>query len=140
MLLDINTSKNCKIIIKSDLDNKEKDEISNAIDKNIEEKELKISNSNIKVHILRSSVLLNLSSLNSIKQKWTLSPVSSMLDSTKHNPQSSLYQTKPKEDKYLNSFFPNDQFAINIKSDNEGNNAVAIIERLFLNIRYRSSY
>lgn len=35
---------------------------------------------------------------------------------------------------------PNDQFTINNKSNNKGNNAKTIIDELFLNIRQRSSY
>lgn len=72
--------------------------MSDTIDENTEEKELGTSNSNIKVHILYSSVLLNLSTLNSSKQKSTLSQVPSMLDPAEHDSQSSSYQTKPEED------------------------------------------
>lgn len=59
--------------------------MSNAIDEDTKEKKLEISNSNIKVNILRSSVLLNLSALNSIKQKLISSSTLSILDPAKHN-------------------------------------------------------
>lgn len=72
--------------------------MSNVIDKNTKEKKLGISNSNIKVHISHSLVLLNLSTLNFTKQKSMSLPVLSMLGLAKTNPQSSPYQTKSKED------------------------------------------
>lgn len=59
--------------------------MSDTIDKNTKEKELEISNSSIKVYILYSLVLLNLSTLNSTKQKSTLLPVPSMLNPAKHD-------------------------------------------------------
>lgn len=65
--------------------------MNNVTNKDIKEKELDISNSNIKVHIPYSSVLLNLSTLNSIKQKFVSSPISFMLDPIKNNPQTSFY-------------------------------------------------
>lgn len=58
---------NRNIVTKNNLNKSKKDEISNAIDKNTKKKDLKISNSNIKVHILCSSILLNSSTLNSAK-------------------------------------------------------------------------
>ncbi len=81
-----------------------------------------------------------MSTLNSIKQKSTSSPVSFILDPVEHDPQSFPYQTKPKEDQYLASPSPGDQFTTNVKSDNKDNNAITTIEGLFLNIGYRSSY
>lgn len=63
-----------------------------------------------------------------------------MLDFTKYNPQSFAYQTELEENQYLASFSLIDQCANNVKSNDMNNNAVAIIEGLFLNIRYRSSY
>lgn len=75
-----------------------------------------------------------------MKQKLTLSPVLSMLDFAKHNPQSSSYKTKPEKNQYLASPPSRDQFAINVKSNNEANNVVATIKGLFLNIRHRSFY
>lgn len=114
--------------------------MSNAIDQDIKEKELEISNSSIKIHIPSLSVLLYLSALNSTKQSPILVPVSSILDPTKHDLQSSCNQTKPKEDQYLASSFSSNQFATDIKSNNKGDNAVTTIERLFLNIKHRSFY
>lgn len=38
------------------------------------------------------------------------------------------------------SFSPGNQFATNNKSDDKGNNAIATIKELFLNIRHRLSY
>lgn len=38
------------------------------------------------------------------------------------------------------SFFPNDQFATNNKSNNRSNNAVVKMKELFLNIEYKLSY
>ncbi len=83
--------KNRKIVTKSNSDESKRDEMSDAIDKNTKEKELGTSNSGIKVHIPRSLIWLNLSSLNSTNQKPTSSPVPSMLDLTEHDSQSSLY-------------------------------------------------
>lgn len=84
--------KNRKMVIKSDSNKSERDEISDVTDKNTKKTELGISNSSIKIHISCSLVWLNLSALNSTKQKLILSPVLSMLDPTKHNPQSSSYK------------------------------------------------
>lgn len=64
--------KNRRIIMKSDSNESKRDEMSNEIDEDIKEKEFEISNSSIKVHISHSLILLNLSALNSIKQKLTL--------------------------------------------------------------------
>lgn len=61
------SKKNCKIVTKSGLDKSEKDEMSNATDKDTKEKELGTSNSSIKVHISHSSVLHNLFTLDSTK-------------------------------------------------------------------------
>ena len=132
--------RNCKIVTESDSDESGKDEISNTTDKNTKEKEFGTSNSSIKVYIPCLLILLNSSILNFTKQKSTSSPISSILDPTKHNSQSSLNKTELEEDQYLASPSPSDQFATNIKSDNKGNNTVATIKRLFLNIEYRSSY
>lgn len=63
-----------------------------------------------------------------------------MLDPAKHDPQSSPCRTEPEEDQYLPSPSPDDQFATDVESDDEGNDAVATIEGLFLNIGHRSSY
>lgn len=63
-----------------------------------------------------------------------------MLDPIKHNPQSFPSQIKLENNQYLTNPFSSDQFAIDIESDNESNNIVVTIERLFLNIRHRSSY
>lgn len=63
-----------------------------------------------------------------------------MLNSAKHNPQSSFYQSGLEKDQYLANFSFNDQFAIDIKNNNEDNKVVARIEGLFLNIGYKSSY
>lgn len=79
--------------------------MSNATDENTKEKEIEISNFNIKVHIPCLSVLLNSSILNSTKQKLTLSPVPSMLDLAKHNSESFSNQTDQEEDQYLASSF-----------------------------------
>lgn len=38
------------------------------------------------------------------------------------------------------SFFPNNEFATNDKIENRDNNAITIIEELFLNIRYKLLY
>lgn len=84
--------------------------------------------------------MLNLSVLNSTKQKLILSPVLSILDPIKHNPQSFLFQIELENNQYLASPFSSDQFAIDIESDNKSNNVVIMIEGLFLNIRHRSSY
>lgn len=65
--------------------------MNNATDKNTKEKKLGTSNSSIKVHISRSLIWLNLSALNSTKQKLVLSPISFMLDLAKHNSQSFSY-------------------------------------------------
>lgn len=128
------------MITKSDYNNSEKDEISNITDKDTKKKELWTSNSTIKVDIPCSLVLLNLSTLNFIKQKSILLPIPSILDLAKHNFQSSSNWTKPKEDQYLANSSSNDQFATNIKNNNKDNNVVAIIERFLFNIRYRLSY
>lgn len=114
--------------------------LSNIIDKDIKEKELGIFNFSIKIHILHSLVLLNLSTLNTIKQKLILLLILSILNPTKYDSQNSFYQTKSKKDQYLISFFLNNQFTTNIKSDDKRNNAISIIKGLFLNLRYRSSY
>lgn len=130
--------KNRKIVTESYSNKSKRDEMSDGIDNDTKEKELGISNSCIKVHILRSLVWLNLFALNSIKEKLTLAPFSSMLNPTKHDFQSFLYQTAPEINQYLASPSPNDQFAIDIESNNKDNNAVTIIKRIFLNIRHRS--
>lgn len=69
-----------------------------------------------------------------------LSPIPFMLDPVKYDPQSSLYQTKLEKDQYLASSSAGDQFATDVKGDDEGNNAFTIIEGLFLNIEHKSSY
>lgn len=79
--------------------------MSDVINEDIKKKELEISNSSINVYISGLSVLLNLFILNSINQKLILSPVLSMLNLVKYNPQSSLYQIKLEEDQYLASPF-----------------------------------
>lgn len=71
--------------------------MSDTIDEDTKEKELRSSNSSIKVHVPLLSILLNSFIVNSIKQKLTLSSVLSMLDLAKHDPQSSPYQTEPEE-------------------------------------------
>lgn len=114
--------------------------MSNVIDKNTKKKELRTSNSSIKVYIVHSSILIYLSALISIKPKSMSSPVPFILDPTKHDPQSFPYQTEPKEEEYLASSSSDNQFANNVKSNNKDNNAIATIERLFLNNRHRSSY
>lgn len=101
---------------------------------------MRIFNSNIKVHILYLSILLNLSSIKSIKQKSTLSLVLSMLDLAKYNPQSFPYQIKPEKDQYLANSSLSNQFITDIQNNDKSNNAITIIERLFLNIRYRLFY
>ncbi len=113
--------------------------MSNTADKNIKEKEWRKSNSNIKVYIPQSSVLLNLSTLNFIKKKSMLLLVLFMLDSNKHNPQISSYQIELEEEEYLASSSPGNQFTTDIESNNKDNNAITIIEGLFWNIGYRSS-
>lgn len=77
--------KNRKIVTKSDLYESKKDKISDVTDKDIKEKELETLNFSIKVHIPSLSILLNLSTVNSTKQKLTLSPVFSMLDLAEHD-------------------------------------------------------
>lgn len=59
--------KNRKIVTKNDFDKSERDEMSDAIDEDIKKKELRTSNSSIKVHIPCLSIWLNSSALNSIK-------------------------------------------------------------------------
>lgn len=81
-----------------------------------------------------------MSALNSIKQKSTLSLIAFILDPIKQNPQSFLNQTESEKDQYLVSRSLSNQFTTNVKSDDKSNNAITIIERLFLNIGYRSSY
>lgn len=132
--------KNCKIITKNESDENNKDKISNPIGENIERKELGTINSRIKVHIPRSLILPNSSSINSTKQKLPLSPVLLILDLIKYNPQSFSGQNKPEEDQYLPSFSANNQFVINAKSDNKDNHAIAKIKGLFLNIGHRLFY
>ncbi len=132
--------KNRKIVIENDSDESERDEISNTTDEDTKEKELGTSNPSMKVYISCSFVWLNLSTLNSTKQKLTLSLVPSMLDPTKHDPQSSLYQTESEKDQYLVSSSLGNQFATDVKSDNKNNNAIVKIEGLLLKIRYQSSY
>lgn len=114
--------------------------MSDATDGDTKAKELGTTNFHIKIHIPRLSILPNLSVVSSTKQKSTLSPVSPMLDPPKHNSQGSPCRTKPEEDQYLPSPSPDDQFAIDVKSNNKSNDAVATIEGLFLNIGHRSSY
>lgn len=63
-----------------------------------------------------------------------------MLNSAKHDLQSSFYQTESEEDQYLASPSPRDYIITNVKSDSEGNNTITKIEGLFLNIRYKSFY
>lgn len=114
--------------------------MSDTIDEDTKEKQKGISNFSIKVHILHSSVLLNSSILNSTKQKLVLSQILSMLNTSKYDPHSCLYSTKPEKNQYLASFSPVDQFTTNVKSVNKDNNAVAMIERFFINIRHKSFY
>lgn len=80
--------KNRKIITNNKLNKSYKDGISNIIGKNIKEKELRITNSHIKVHILYLSILSNLSFVNFIKQNLTLSPIVPISDLTKYDSQS----------------------------------------------------
>lgn len=86
--------KNCKIITKNNLNESERDKISDTIDKNIEKKELRTSNFRIKVCILCSLILFNSFALNFTKQKSISLLVSFILNTTKHNLQNSLYQTQ----------------------------------------------
>lgn len=63
-----------------------------------------------------------------------------MQNSTKCNSQSSYFLTRPEKDTYMPNPSLNEQFDINIKSNNKSNDAIAIIKGLFLNIRYKSLY
>lgn len=80
--------KNYNIVIKNDLNESKKKEISNTIDEDTKKIELETSNSSIKIYV---PVLLNLSALNSTKHSSILLPVLSMLNLIKHNYQSSFY-------------------------------------------------
>lgn len=61
------------------------DKISNLTDKSTEKKELRKVDSHIKIHILWLLILLNLSSINFIKQKLVLPLVLSISVFTKYN-------------------------------------------------------
>ena len=63
-----------------------------------------------------------------------------MLDLAKYNPQSFPYQIKPEKDQYLANSSLSNQFITDIQNNDKSNNAITIIERLFLNIRYRLFY
>lgn len=59
--------------------------MSDITGKNNKKKELRITNSCIKIYISHLSILLNFSSINFIKQNLLLSPISPIPDSANHN-------------------------------------------------------
>lgn len=67
-------------------------------------------------------------------------PIPPILDLAYHNPQSFTFNPKLDKDQYTPSPSPHDQFVTDDESDDGGNDAVATIEGLFLNIGYRSLY
>lgn len=110
--------------------------MSDIKDRDTEGRELETTNSHLEVQILPPSILSNLSA----KPEKTLLLVSPIQNPVEYNPQSSPCPAVLKKDQYLLCPFPDDQFATDVASDDEGNNVVAMIERLFLNVRHRSSY
>lgn len=104
-----------------------------------EEKQSEVTGPQIKVMVPPISILPGLSNASSTKQKST-SPVPSILNLADHNPRNSTFNPESDKEQYTPSPSPDDQFATDDKSDDGGNNAVATIEELFLNIRHRSSY
>lgn len=108
--------------------------------KNKEKEQLGTTNSQIKVRILSTSILLGLFIAKSTKRNSTLLLVSFILALANHDAQNFTFNLKLDKDYYKPSFSPNSQFAINNESNNRSDNAVIIIEGLFLNIRYRLLY
>lgn len=76
-----------KIIIRSKSDKSYGNAISDAKNKDTNEKELRKANSHIKIHISRSSILFNLFLINSTRQKSVLSSVLSIPVSIQHDPE-----------------------------------------------------
>ena len=111
-----------------------------AKDQGDEEKQSEVTSPQIKVIVPPTSILPASSNVSSTKQKSTLSPVPSIWNLADHNPRNSTFSPKSDKKQYTPSPSPNDQFATDNESDNRGNNAVATIEELFLNIEHRSSY
>lgn len=60
-----------------------------------------------------------------------------MLNPIKYGFQSFSYWTKIEKNQYLPNFFLDNQFATNVKSNNESKDAIAIIEKLFLHMKYK---
>lgn len=104
-----------------------------------EEKQSEVTGPQIKVMVPPTSILLGSSNASSTKQKST-SPVPSILNFANHNSRNSTFNPESDKEQYTPSPSPNDQFATDDESNNGGNNAVAMIEELFLNIGHRSSY
>lgn len=67
-------------------------------------------------------------------------PVSPILALANHDAQSCTFNLKSDKDHYTPSPSPDCQFITNDDSDDGGDNAVATIETLFLNIGYKSLY
>lgn len=106
--------------------------IRNVPNREIEGKELRTTNSHIKVQISSLLIFPNLLT----NSKKMLSLVQLLENSIKHDLQSFFCLTKPVDDQYLPSLPPNNEFITNIKNDDKGNDIINIIKRLFLNIRY----
>lgn len=87
-----------------------------------------------------ASILTDSSNASSTKQKLTLLLVLSIRNLADYNLRSSIFNPKSDEEQYTSGSSPDDQFATDNKSDNGDNNAVATIEKLFLDIRYWSFY
>ena len=86
-----------------------------------------------------ASILQGSSNASFTKQKLT-SPVPSILNFVNHDLRSSTFNLESDKEQYTPSLSPDDQFTTDDKSDDGGNNAVAMIEKLFLNIGHRLSY
>ncbi|MCJ1347429.1 hypothetical protein MMC31_005654, partial [Peltigera leucophlebia] len=104
------------------------------------EKQSEVIGPQIKVIVPPASILPGSSNANFTKQKSTSLPVPSLLNLADHDPRSSTFNLESDKEQYTPSPSPDDQFATDDESDDRGNNAVATIEELFLNIGHRSSY
>ena len=104
------------------------------------EKQSEVTGPQIKVMVSPASILPGSSNASSTKQKSTSLPVPSIMNLANHNPRNSTFNLESDKEQYTPSPSPDDQFATDDERDDGGNNAVAMIEEQFLNIRHRSSY
>lgn len=102
-----------------------------AIDRNEKKEPLRTNSSLIKVGVLPTTILPDLSISKSIKENLTLSPVPLILALTNYNAQSFIFNPESDKNYYMLSSFLNDQFAINDGSNDRGDYAVTVINVLF---------